>query len=31
MDYSLVVGVDNDAHELVIGIVGTSTNGFLVF
>ena len=22
MDYSLVVGVDNETHELVVGIVG---------
>lgn len=25
MDYSLVVGVDNETHELVVGIVGEFT------
>lgn len=25
MDYSLVVGVDNETHELVVGIVGRFT------
>lgn len=25
MDYSLVVGVDNETHELVVGIVGVLT------
>lgn len=26
MDYSLVVGVDNETHELVVGIVGWFTS-----
>jgi len=31
MDYSLVVGVDHDAHELVLGIVGMSIDEIFVF
>ena len=30
MDYSLVVGVDHDAHELVLGIVGMSIDEIIV-
>lgn len=30
MDYSLVVGVDNETHELVAGIVGRFLPVFIV-
>lgn len=30
MDYSLVVGVDNETHELVVGIVGGFLHAFML-